>query len=176
MACPHVSGIAALGLAYASQLKRHFTATEYRELMYTTAREIDQYFVGEKLFYMNHTSAGATPIKMNLAEYRGKMGRLSDAGSLLKAIDGSGRDMRIPNLYIAPGQSTTLDLARYTNEQASSATVENGTIADVSLNASILSVTAKSEGQTALTINYKSGKSATATITVRSGAGDNGWF
>ena len=176
MACPHVSGIAALGLAYASQLKRHFTATEYRELMYTTAREIDQYFVGEKLFYMNHTSAGATPIKMNLAEYRGKMGRLSDAGSLLKAIDGSGRDMRIPNLYIAPGQSTTLDLARYTNEQASSATIDNGTIAEVSLNASILSITAKSEGQTTLTINYKSGKSTTATITVRSGAGDNGWF
>ena len=81
--------------------------------MYTTAEDIDSYFVGEKLYYMRHTSAGATPIKMNLADYRGKMGRLVDAGALLKAINGSGRDMRLPNIYLAPEQCHTLTLAEY---------------------------------------------------------------
>ena len=34
MACPHVSGVAALGLSYAAQLRRHFTADEFKALLY----------------------------------------------------------------------------------------------------------------------------------------------
>ncbi|MBQ6613272.1 MAG: S8 family serine peptidase [Alistipes sp.] len=140
MACPHVSGVAALGLAYAKQQKRHFTWEEFRDLMYTTGRDIDSYFSGEKLFYMRHTSAGATPIKMNLEDYRGKMGHLVDAGALLKAIDGSGRDMRLPNIYLAPLQSTTLELTHYNVEGAKSATVANIEIAEAELNGDMLTI------------------------------------
>ena len=175
MACPHVSGIAALGLAYAKQQHRHFTSEEFRELMYSTARDIEEYFVGEKLYYKRHESAGATPIKMNLADYRGKMGRLSDAGALLKAIDGSGRDMRIPNICLAPGATTTLNLADYITESATSVEVVNEAIATATLESNTLTISAKSEGQTSLTLTTDKGTKHHATITVREGA-SNGWL
>ena len=174
MACPHVSGVAALGLAYAKQQGRHFTWDEFRDLMYTTAENIDGYFTGEKLYYMRHTSAGATPIKMNLAEYRGKMGRLVDAGSLLRAIDGSGRDMCLPNIYLAPEQSVTLPLAKYGVIGAVKADIENSAIADVVLEASNMTVTAKGVGQTKVTV--VADKVHTIIVTVREGASDNGWL
>jgi subtilisin family serine protease len=174
MACPHVSGIAALGLAYAKQQKRHFRWDEFRDLMYTSARDIDSYFVDEKLFHMRHNSAGATPIKMNLEEYKGKMGRLADAGALLKAIDGAGRDTRLPNLYLAPEESLTLDLTYYNIEDAKGASVANEAIAEATLEGNNLTISAKTEGQTTLTIEAT--KSHTVTITVRRGASDNGWL
>lgn len=174
MACPHVSGVAALGLAYAKQQHRHFTAEEYKQLMYDTARDIDSYFTGEKLYYMHHTSPGATPIKMNLADYRGKMGRLTDAGALLKAIDGSGRDMRLPNIYIAPEATTTIDLGDYLATSATYATVNNEAVAKVALSGNILTISATGEGQTSLTIECEDGSKHYSTITVRKGANDNG--
>ena len=175
MACPHVSGIAALGLAYAKQQHRHFTSEEFRELMYTSARDIEEYFVGEKLYYMRHESAGATPIKMNLAEYRGKMGRLADAGALLKAIEGCGRDMRIPNICIAPDETTTLNLGDYLTEEVASAEVADSEVAIVTLEGNALTISAKREGQTSLTITTTSNTKHHATITVREGAA-NGWL
>lgn len=174
MACPHVSGVAALGLAYAKQQKRHFTWEEFRNLMYSSARDIDSYFVGEKLFYMRHNSAGATPVKMNLEDYKGKMGRLIDAGALLKAIDGAGRDMRLPNIYLAPEATMTLKLEEYNITNAKSATVANIAIAEATLQGNTLTITAKSEGQTTLTI--EADRSYTVTITIREGANDNGWL
>ena len=175
MACPHVSGVAALGLAYAKEQHRHFTWEEFRDLLYTTARDIDNYFVGEKLYYMRHTSAGATPTKMNLEDYRGKMGRLVDAGALLKAIDGSGRDMRLPNISLAPNSSTTITLSDYLTSEAKSAEVVNSTIATVTLDGNTLTINAKSEGQTSLTVVCEDGTTHYATITVREG-GENGWL
>ena len=174
MACPHVSGVAALGLAYAKQQKRHFTWKEFKNLMYSSARDIDSYFVGEKLYYMRHNSAGATPIKMNLEEYKGKMGRLVDAGALLKTIDGAGRDMRLPNLYLAPETTTVINLDEYNIVDAKSATVVNSNVAEVALQDNTLTVMAKSVGQTTLTV--VADKSHTVTITVREGANDNGWL
>ena len=174
MACPHVSGVAALGLAYAKQQKRHFTWEEFKALMYSTGRDIEEYFVGEKLYYMRHTSAGATPIKMNMADYRGKMGHLIDAGALLKAIEGSGRDMRLPNLYLAPEESITLKLDDYNIREAKSATVANSNVAEVKLEGNTLTIKAKGEGQT--TLSVVADKTHTATITVRKGANDNGWL
>lgn len=176
MACPHVSGVAALGLAYAKEKQRHFTSEEYRELLFETARDIDEYFVGEKLFYMNHTSAGAVPIKMNLADYCGKMGRLTDAGALLKAIEGSGRSMRLPNIYLAPEGSTTLDIADYTKEIITGVTVADTAIAEATLSGTSLTVEAKSVGQTTLRLQSAEGMELNATITVREGASDNGWL
>ena len=174
MACPHVSGVAALGLAYAKQQKRHFTWDEFKALMYSTGRDIEEYFVGEKLYYMRHTSAGATPIKMNLEDYRGKMGHLIDAGALLRAIEGSGRDMRLPNLYLAPEESVTLKLDDYNIREAKSATVANSNVAELKLEGNTLIIKAKGEGQT--TLSVVADKTHTATITVRKGANDNGWL
>ena len=142
--------------------------------MYNSARDIEEYFKGEKLYYMRHTSAGATPIKMNLEDYKGKMGRLVDAGALLRAIEGSGKLMRLPNIYLAPTESTTLSLRDYNIIDAQSATVADTTIAEVELKDNTLTVTAKCVGQTTLTV--VADKSYSVTITVREGANDNGWL
>ena len=174
MACPHVSGVAALGLSYAKQQGRHFTWKEFRDLMYATAEDIDNYFEDDKLYYMRHTSAGATPIIMNLADYRGKMGRLVDAGSLLKAIDGSGHDMRLPNIYLAVEQSVTLPLAKYGVMGATKAEAENNAVAEVELTDGNLEVRAKGVGQTKVTVTAD--KEYTITVTVREDASNNGWL
>jgi hypothetical protein len=111
---------------------------------------------------------------MNLAEYRGKMGRLVDAGALLKAIDGSGRDMRLPNIYLAPEQSVTLSLATYGVVGASKVVVDNSAIAEAVLNDGNLVVSAKGVGQTQVMVTAD--KVHTITVTVRKGASDNGWL
>ena len=174
MACPHVSGVAALGLAYAKQLKRHFTWDEFRDLMVATGDDIDSYFVGDKLIHWNHNSPGATPTKIALGEYKGKMGRMVDAGALLKAIEGSGRDMCLPNIFIAPNASYELNLGDYFFESVESVEVGNTAIATVSLNGAIATVTAVAEGNTTLTVKLEGGITHTSTITVRRGANDNG--
>ena len=174
MACPHVSGVAALGLAYAKQLKRHFTWEEFRELMVSTGEDIDSYFVGDKLIHWNHTSPGATPTKIALGGYKGKMGRKVDAGALLKAIDGSGRDMRLPNIYIAPKSTYTLELGGYFVEKPTFAEVGNTAVATATLQGTTLAIKALSEGNTTLTITLEGGKSHTSNIIVRRGANDNG--
>ena len=176
MSCPHVSGVAALGLAYAKQQKRHFTSEEYRELLYQTARDIDHYFTGEKLFHMNHSSAGATPIKMNLEEYRGKMGRLIAAGALLHAIDGSGRPMRLPNLYIAPNDSSTLSVSAYVECDIESVSSADTTIAEAELKNDTLTIYGKGIGQPIITLQCTDGEKHTLTVTVRDGASDKGWL
>lgn len=111
---------------------------------------------------------------MNLADYKGKMGRLIDAGSLLKKIDGSGRNMRLPNIYLAPNESTTLSLGDYNIVEAKSATTTDIAIAEAMLEGDTLTVTAKGVGQTTLTV--VADKSYSVTITVREGANDNGWL
>ena len=121
MSCPHVSGVAALGLSYALKLRRHFKAEEFVELMRSTARDVDHYYVNQvKKYNYNHSSHGYSVVQMNLNDYRGKMGKLIDAGALLRAIDGSsnngkpaGSDMRVPNITVAPGEVQTIDLSKY---------------------------------------------------------------
>ena len=111
---------------------------------------------------------------MNLADYRGKMGHLVDAGALLRAIDGAGREMRLPNIYLAPEASMLLELEDYNISDAKSATVADSTIAEATLEGNTLTITAKREGQTTLTVEAE--KRHTVTITVRKGANDNGWL
>lgn len=42
MACPHVSGVVALGLSYAKQLGKHFTVSEFKQLIMSSVDDIDQ--------------------------------------------------------------------------------------------------------------------------------------
>jgi len=91
MACPHVSGVAALGLSYALQQRRHFKVQEFINLMKQTAREVDSYYKGYKTYYYLHNSPGWSATRMDLSSYRGKMGKLVDAGALLHAIAEAGR-------------------------------------------------------------------------------------
>ena len=181
MACPHVSGVAALGLSHAVKERRHFKVAECIELMKETANDQFYNFYDEKvekLYYYNHTTFGAPPTLMNLIERKGKMGRLVDAGALLKAIGNHGSDMIVPNVYLATGKSTSIDLARYFIDGESlnySCTVANENIATTSVDKTILTINGIADGSTTVTIQAGS-KSQTITITVRKNAGGSGWL
>lgn len=64
MACPHVSGIAALGLSYALKLGKTFSVDEYKALLLTSVNDINSLLVGTR----------DSKIIQNLADYKGKMG------------------------------------------------------------------------------------------------------
>jgi hypothetical protein len=65
-------------------------------------------------------------------------------------------------------------LSDYNINDAKSATVVDTTIAKAKLEGNTLTITAKSIGQTSLTV--VADKSYSVTITVREGANDNGWL
>ncbi len=81
MACPHVSGIAALGLSYAKQLGKTFTTEEFKSMLLTSTNDIDSFLEGVKY----------TPvITLSLPNYIEKMGTgLIDATQLLLQIEGA---------------------------------------------------------------------------------------
>ena len=178
MACPHVSGVVALGLSYAAELRRHFTADEFIELMRETSDNIDGYFVGEKFSHYNHSSPGSYATKTALSQYRGKMGKMVNAGKLLSAIENAGREMALPNVYVAPGKNVVLDLAKFFvngENLAYSASVADSNIAAVAVNGTELAVNGVTEGFTTLTV-IAGDKSVTVAVTVRKGANNNGWM
>lgn len=179
MACPHVSGVAALGLSYAAQLRKHFKAEEFVELMKSSALDIDGYFTGNKLSHYNHTSPGYSVTTKDLSEYRGKMGRLVDAASLLRAIESNGAEMKIPNIYVSPESTETLDLSRYFvdgEKLTYSCTVKDNSIATVHVTGNKLVVNGLQAGLTTAVIKISNGKEQTITITVRKNANNNGWM
>jgi subtilisin family serine protease len=193
MSCPHVSGVAALGLSYAAKMRRHFKAEEFIELMKSTARDLDSKYANQtKIYHYNHASAGYSTVQMNLNDYRGKMGRLIDAGALLRAIDGTdnngkpaGSDMRVPNIAVVPGEVQSIDLVRYFVEgnsvhyivKCASSTVADAVIVDDTK----LMVTGLEPGVTTATIELHDKnsqvltKKQTIAITVRK-VGENGWM
>lgn len=109
MACPHVSGVAALGLSYAAKLGKHFTAEEFRTLLLTSVNDIDSYQEGSKDYYYFYKYYGeAYPKTINLADYKGKMGGgYTDAYKLLLSIKGT------PGVWIRLNEATDIDLSPY---------------------------------------------------------------
>ncbi len=70
MACPHVSGIAALALSYAVENGISLTNTELYDILASSVRDIDGQLTGTKPLYPGYESYG----DMNLSTYKGKMG------------------------------------------------------------------------------------------------------
>ena len=179
MACPHVSGVAALGLSYAVKMRRHFKVSEYIALMKQSVKDIDSHLNGTKIYHKNHTIASAVPTQMNLSSYKGKMGAgLIDAAKLLNNIEGGGSDMKVPNIYVGIS-SSQIDLAPYfiNGENLSyTCSIADETIANVSVNKSVITVTGVKVGFTTLTVKTSDGKEQTVTVIVRDGANDNGWM
>jgi hypothetical protein len=178
MACPHVSGVIALGLSYAVEQRRHFRAQEFIDLVYSTATDIDGYFMGEKKSYYNHSSPGSAATKTELAKYKGKMGRLVNAGALLRAIDGAGNEMKLPNIYLAPGEVQVVELSRFFVDGENlvyNASVADADIATCAVDGSRMTVTGVAEGFTTIKVTVD-GKMHDVHVTVRNGANSNGWM
>ena len=182
MACPHVSGVAALGLSYAVKQRRHFKASEFVELLKSSTKPLDSWYnTGEvKAYYRNHISSGASATRVELSKYVGKMGAgLLDAGMLLNNIEGNGSDMVVPNMYVAEGAASTLNLACYfVNGENLTYTCTSGdtTVASVSVNGTFMTVSGVKTGATRITVKVSNGSEQSITVTVRNKANDNGWM
>ncbi len=91
MACPHVSGVIALGLSYAARLDKRFSTEEFMALLYASVEDIDS--------------------KLSTAEwktYYKRMGTgLIDAWRMLMQVEGT------PSALLAAGKECKLDLKPY---------------------------------------------------------------
>lgn len=190
MACPHVSGVAALGLSYAVKLRKHFTADQFKALLLQATRDVENEYDADgnslwpktgKLYYKYFAEAGeSSPVRMELDKYyKGKMGDLIDANKLLDLVEGNGVILELPNLYVATGTENkqTVNLAHFFdngNDLNYSAEVADENIATVIVEGSILTVTGNNVGVTTYTVKASDGQSQQADITVRRKA--NGWL
>ena len=183
MACPHVSGVAALGLAYAAKTNRHYRAADFVALMKKSVKELDSHYQNgaTKTYYMNHTTVGASPEIVQLSKYIGKMGAgLIDAAQLLNNIKNKklSSDMKLPNVYVGIEKTVSLNLAAYFAGQTEgfSCSVANSGVASASVDGKTLIVKGLAAGSTKLTVTAADGTSQTVVVTVRKSAGNNGWM
>ena len=183
MACPHVSGVAALGLAYAAKTNRHYRAADFVALMKKSVKELDSHYQNgaTKTYYMNHTTVGASPEIVQLSKYIGKMGAgLIDAAQLLSNIKNKelSSDMKLPNVYVGIEKTVSLNLAAYFagRTEGFSCFVANGSVASASVDGKTLIVKGLAAGSTSLTVTAADGTSQTVVVTVRKSAGNNGWM
>lgn len=182
MACPHVSGVAALGLSYAVKQRRHFKASEFVELLKKSAKPLDSWYTtgGVKTYYRNHLSPGGSPTRVSLSRYAGKMGAgLADAGILLDNIEGNGSDMLVPNVYVAENEVSTLNLAYYFvdgEKLTYTCTSSDETTAAVVVNGTFMKVSGVKTGTARIAVKVSNGSEQVITATVRKKANNNGWM
>lgn len=104
MACPHVSGVAALGLSYALRKGKKFTVDEFKAMLLTAVNDLETYLDGTKT-------------GMKLLDYRGQMGTGStDAYQLLMQVEGT------PCLKAKIGSRQFLALTKYFGGSAANLT------------------------------------------------------
>ena len=106
MACPHVSGVAALGVSYAHKLGKKFNREDFLSLMLTSVNDIDQHLTGGTRRYYDIPSSSFVDLQLN--KYYGKMGTGAlDAWKFLMAIEGT------PTFMAQVGKKSRIDLSRY---------------------------------------------------------------
>ena len=99
MACPHVSGVAALGIAYAKKLGKRLTRDEFISKLLTSVNNLDQYCTGTK------TYKGQV---IDLGKYKGKMGTGAlDAWKFLMSIEGT------PVIMMKPDVTRSIRISDY---------------------------------------------------------------
>ena len=99
MACPHVSGVVALGISYAAKLGKKLTNEQLTSYLLTSVNDIDQFCVQGNKSYNGKT--------IPLSQYKGKMGTGAvDAWKFLMAIEGT------PSVMVKAGEKTSIDLSQ----------------------------------------------------------------
>lgn len=100
MACPHVSGVAALGVSYAGKLGKKFSGEEFTAMLLTSVNDINQFITD-----------GVKPVgdlTFNLKPYRKRMGTGAiDAWKLLMQIEGT------PSVMVKAGEACSVRLDEY---------------------------------------------------------------
>ena len=177
MACPHVSGVVALGLSYAAQLRKHFTAEEIKTLLYESAVSIDDYMNGTKLYkkYVIDLEESSPLMSFEKNLFKGKMGYGQvNAYNFLKLIEGAGIEMTFPNLFVAVGEEKSVEPSMYMDGTSFEVTVADPSVATAVVQNGKVIVKGLKEGQTTAAI--KGARTDNFVITVRNGAAGNGWL
>ena len=90
MACPHVSGVAALGLSYARKIGKRFSREEFTALLLTSVNAIDDLNKNFKEGYSKFYYENGKKVSVDMGPYRGMMGTgVIDAWKLLMNIEGT---------------------------------------------------------------------------------------
>lgn len=153
MACPHVSGVAALGLSYAAQLGRKYSVKEFTAMLLSSVYGIDDYFTG--------TKEGITV--PSLTAYRGKMGGgCVDALKLLLAVRGT------PAIWVPTGQTTEIDFAPFFGGDRSAVELQSATLESPEQ----LGLTVKQLAITGSRISFRCPKPGVSVLCIRAKAGD----
>lgn len=106
MACPHVSGVLALGIAYAKKLGKKYTREEFTSMLLTSVNDIEPMLNGTKTFYESTTSY----IDMPLEKYKGQMGTGAvDAWKFLMAVEGT------PSFMVKAGEKSQIDITEFSD-------------------------------------------------------------
>ena len=119
-ACPHVSGVAALGLSYAKQLGKRYTASEFRSMLLSAANDIEPTLTGSiRVAFSDNTT-----LTVNYPSYKGKLGAgYIDAYKLLLQIDGT------PYTVVKTG-TDEIDLAPYFGDGVYNAELQQIEVSD----------------------------------------------
>lgn len=105
MACPHVSGIAALAISYALDNGIKMSLPELKDIIVSSVRNLNDFM--DSNFKPNYDPY-STGSQINLASYKNKMGTgLIDAERVLMAVRGT---TCIP---VPVGEQFTLDISKY---------------------------------------------------------------
>ena len=120
MACPHVSGIAALGLGYAKKLGKTFTREEFTALLLSSVNDIDSKLNSGYKYMGIDPATGADLDSRPYSSYQYNMGTGSiDAWRLMMNIEG------IPTLSVKFGNERSYSLDRYFGEGSEYLTYES---------------------------------------------------
>ena len=99
MACPHVSGVIALGIAYAKKLGKKFTRDEFTSMLLTSVNDIDSHFPSGSR-YIGQMGAGAV-----------------DAWKFLMSIEGT------PSIMVKAGEKVSIDISEWMGSEVDNMTV-----------------------------------------------------
>ena len=117
MACPHMSGVAALGVSYAGKLGKKFTSEEFTALLLTSVNDINQFLGDGSKPYADMT--------ISLKNYNKRMGTGAiDAWRLLMQIEGT------PSAMVRTGEDCSIDLKEFFGESAADITYLEVTVDD----------------------------------------------
>ena len=109
MACPHVSGVVALALSYAKKLGKTFDRDEFKNMIITSANDLDSKLKGTK------TLSGRPAL--DLAKFYHKLGTGAlDAWLLMMKIEG------VPCITAEIGRNQWLDISSYFGTASTSLT------------------------------------------------------
>ena len=166
-----------MGLSYAVQLRRHFTADEFKDLLYTTATPIDKYMTGVKQYkkYVADLEESSPMMSFDMAGFKGGMGYGQvNAYALLKAIEGAGVEMTFPNVCVAVGTQSAIDPSMYMDGTTSTVNVEDPSVATAEMVEGKMIVKGLKPGQTSASVTGS--RTDAFIITVRESVNGTGWL